>query len=111
MHMGAICGVDVALHMHVVLCTTTVMLSQHAPLCTPQPLPPRHPAYAYQPRLLLRLLCKRYLVNLQRATSETMPWLNTRAMSAKLLMQLDSGEGSQLLHQVRHNLYTRHGTT
>jgi hypothetical protein len=59
----------------------------------------RNPLYSGQPRLLRRLLCKKYLPQLQARTTAPTPWLNSRINSSNVLYVLDSGESSELLHQ------------
>lgn len=59
----------------------------------------RHPTYKGLPALQLRLLCKRHLVHLRKSTHGPVPWLLAASQSPRLLTLLDSGEGSELLHQ------------
>jgi hypothetical protein len=59
----------------------------------------RNPLYSGQPRLLRRLLCKKYMSQLQARTTAPTPWLNSRINSSNVLYVLDSGESSELLHQ------------
>lgn len=68
----------------------------------------RHAVYAGYPRLLVRLLCKFHLSAMGAIIANPVPWIPTRAMSARLLLKLDCGEVSQLMHQVY--TYLTYGT-
>ncbi len=84
-------------------CMPCVLWLEHASLCLLAPCC-RHPTYAGQPSLLLRLLCKRHLWRLPLSTLRPTPWLLTRASDPDLMLQVSNLQTHTHTHLGEHEI-------